>query len=131
MWKSSTRRTASWVAMLALFASTLAPVVSHLLSATLGGARNMVEICSSRGLERLVLSASASDFERRPQAPGESVACPFCLPSAGAAALPTQRTGTLAAHLALETYSFVFRPDQGAPANIPEDSRPRGPPAFA
>jgi hypothetical protein len=126
-------RSASWIAILAILVSALAPVVTRTLAAGSGAASPWDELCTSLGLQKIGKQSAdrGSDRPLDPAGIRPAADCPYCLPSANPAALPPQPAGIPpAAEQGDSRFLFFFI---GA-APVPPAARttqPRAPPVFA
>jgi hypothetical protein len=83
-------RVAAWLASCAMLAGSLAPAVTHLLGAFAPAGAPWAVLCTTTGLVRV-----APPYESPSPLPTEDTGkftnthCPFCLPHAGAFALPS------------------------------------------
>lgn len=120
-------RTVSWIAILAIVTSVLAPVAARSMAAWSGSGSPWDELCTSLGLTK----AASSAADRSPALPAQSEAagaCPDCLPSAGPAALPSQPAGVPPA-VERSNHRFLFFFISAAPSiAVPDAIRPRAPP---
>jgi len=122
-------RTVSWIAILAIVTSVLAPVAARGMAAWSGSGSPWDEICTSLGLTKAAPSAA----DRTPALPTlpegtAGRACPDCLPSASPDALPSQPTGVPPA-VERSNHRFLFFFISAAPPiAVPDAIRPRAPP---
>jgi len=83
----TTRRFATWAALLAVLAATLLPAMAHAFGLA-GQATKWVEVCSASGLVTIAVPANGPGFPRAPKA-ADLEHCPFCsTPAATVAILP-------------------------------------------
>ena len=122
-------RIVSWLAMLTLLASVLAPVAARAITIWTGGASPWDEICTAFGIKKVEAPASAATPS--PEEPGSARVqgdCPFCLPSGNPAALPSGPSG-VPASVERENARFLFFFISAAhPHVLPDDAQPRAPP---
>jgi len=123
-------RAASWIAILAVCASVLAPVASRALAAWSGPGSPWDELCTSLGIKRTANTAADAQTERpgTPASAERDAACPYCLPSTNLPALPVQPPAAPpAANDGSSRYLFFFI--GAAPARpVTPAARPRAPP---
>jgi len=126
-------RAVSWLAILAIVASVLAPVATRAMAAWGTSASPWDDICTSLGIRK----AAPQSVAVEPGLPSDSdgarvpVECPYCLPSAQPAAPPSQPAGIRPESepgISRFLFFFISAPH---PTPIPESARPLAPPQFA
>lgn len=80
-------RQGCWIALLAMMALTLAPTLSHAL-APASGTPDWVEVCTSRGAQRLSADNRAGDHELPRSTNAHLEPCAYCSLAGHASALP-------------------------------------------
>lgn len=125
-------RIASWIALLALLASVLAPVASRAMTIWAGTASPWDEICTAFGIKKASAPASATTQPAEDSGrTGEPSDCPLCLPSGQPAALPSRPSGVPPAVERNTTRFLFFFISAVQPHARPDDAQPRAPPRFA
>jgi hypothetical protein len=125
-------RATSWIAMLAMVAATLAPLVSHALAAARSPTLPADEICSIFGVQHADARFSGHDSGTpEPVGSAERARCPLCLPAASPTVLASPHAAVLACvadnapRLVAHVLAWVFEADVFARA------LPRAPPFLA
>ena len=118
----------AWIASLAVLFNALAPVVSHSLSLSSPGTRQ-VEICTAMGIEMLPMPADpdASSSDRFLKG---LMHCAYCAPHAGSFALLPPAAFVVAALGGHDLYPPIFH-RAPRPLFARSFAQPRGPPALA
>ena len=121
-------RQGCWIALLAMLALTLAPTLSHAL-ASARGTPDWVEVCTSRGAQRLSADKQDGDHEGPRSTAAHLEPCAYCSLAGHASALPPG----LAAGLSLPLAGTAPRPSglqAPRPPNAWRSALPRAPPAL-
>lgn len=126
-------RAISWIAMLAVLASVLAPVAARAMAAWSGPASPWDEICTAFGIKQADAPSvgAGTDAPGAPGGTGAQSDCDFCLPSANPAALPARPAGVSPAVEHENTRLLFFFISAPRPDVVPDDARPRAPPQSA
>lgn len=112
-------------ALLAAFINALAPTISYFLALSEG--KQVVEICTSFGLKKVVLDTNS---ESHPSHQEQSVYCQFCLASQSAAAfaLPPAVPQPAVASYAVPAFELPTATDA---RERWREGRPRAPPVLS
>ena len=92
MFTSYAKRLTSWIAILAVVFSSLAPSISHAFPAKNNQPTLLQELCSAQGVKRFVAVDLAVDTQKAPsqnQAAMHFEHCPYCATHAGSVAITT------------------------------------------
>lgn len=126
-------RAISWIAIVAIAASVLAPLAARAMAAWPAPGSPWDEICTSLGLK----PAAAYFAERGSEAPAKpggmpaSGECPYCLPSATPTALPSQGAGVPPSVEQRTARLLFFFISSTASISAPDSIRPRAPPRIS
>jgi hypothetical protein len=126
-------RMISWIAIVAVCASVFVPVASHVLAAWSGSSSPWDEICSSIGIKRQSSAAAnaGSELPASPVTLDQDGQCPYCLPSANPAAVPS-KPASVTPTAGDGTSRFLFFFISTAPAAFVWDAaHPRAPPVAS
>lgn len=119
----------SWIALLAVLFSALAPSVSHALAAS-SPLDGLAEICTVNGVKTVKLSLADGDQPAPKSLAHHFEHCPYCMSHGGAPALPPANAGTVAVLTGHDTYPPLF---YHAPRSLYSwaAANPRAPPVHA
>jgi len=126
-------RVVCWIAILAACASVFTPVVSRALAAWSDSSSPWDEICSSIGIKRASSTAAnaGSELPAKPVTLDQDAQCPFCLPSANPAVVPSKPGGVPpAAEEGTARFLFFFISEAPA-AFVWDAAHPRAPPTAS
>jgi hypothetical protein len=124
-------RIAAWLASCAMLAGSLTPAVTHLLAAFAPAAAPWSVLCTSTGFVRVAPPyESSSPLPPKDTGKFADTHCPFCLPHAGAFALPSSPTVAILAAEPLHFLPTLFR-QSPRPLHAWATAQPRAPPRSA